>query len=72
MSIDPNQQILTPEERSELAKLVREQSKIRQEQNPTGKVVGISRIPNSPDIERFFAEVTRKRQAEATRTTAAD
>lgn len=72
MNIDPNQQILTPEERSELAKLVREQSKIRREQNPTGKVIGISRIPNSPDIEMFFAEVTGKCQAEATRATAAD
>jgi len=72
MSIDPNQQILTPEERSRLAKLVREQSKSRREQNPTGKVVGIRKISNSPKIESFFAEVTKKRQAEATRATAAD
>ena len=72
MRIDPNQPILTRNEKLKLADLVRRQNKVRRKQNPTGKVVGISRIPNSPEIEEFFAEVSRKRQAEATGATAAE
>ena len=69
MKIDPNQPILTREERLELHNLVRKHNKMRRKQNPTGRVAGISRIPNSPQIEKFFADITKKRQAEATRAT---
>ena len=65
MSIEPRQPILTRKERSQLAKLIREHNRRRREQNPTGKVVGIRRIPNSPEIEEFFAKVTKSRRAEA-------
>jgi hypothetical protein len=38
---------------------------MRRKENPTGRVVGISRIPNSPEIEKFFEDIAKKRQAEA-------
>ena len=65
MSIESRQPILTRKERTELAKLVREHNRRRRKQNPTGKVVGIKRIPNSPKIVEFFAKVTKRRRAEA-------
>ena len=71
MRIDPNQHILTREERLKLANLVRRQNKWRRKQNPTGRVVGIRRIPNSPEIEQFFVEISKKRQSEATGATTA-
>ena len=71
MKINANQPILTREERLKLAKLVRKQNKMRRKQNPRGRVVGISRIPSSPEIEKFFADITKKRQVEATGATTA-
>ena len=71
MEINANQPILTREERLKLAKLVRKQDKKHRKQNPTGRVVGVSRIPSSPEIERFFADITKKRQGEAIGATTA-
>ena len=71
MKIDRNQPILSREERLKLHNLVRKQDKMRRKENPTGRVAGIRRMPNSPEIERFFADITKKRLAVVTRATTA-
>ena len=72
MKMNPDQPILTRKERLKLASLVRRQNKELRKQNPTGRVVGISRIPNSTEIQEFFAEISKKRQSKATGATAAN
>ena len=68
MKIPLNQPILTREERLKLHSLIRKRDKVRRKQNPTGRVAGISRIPITPEIKEFFADIAKKRQAEVAST----
>ena len=68
MKFQLNQPILTREERLKLRYLIRKRDRTRRKQNPTGKVAGISRVPNTPEIDQFFADIAEKRQAKAAST----
>ena len=56
MSVDIKRYALTPGERMKLNRMLRKQRK-------KGKVTGISRIPNSPEIEEYLKRVSERREA---------
>ena len=63
MKFDVNEPMMTRSERIKLHYLCHKRAKaVRKEKNPPGKVAGINRIPNGPEIDKFLEEINRKRQ----------
>ncbi len=56
MNGDIKRSFLTPGERMKLHRMLRKQRK-------KGKVTGISRIPNSPEIEKYLKRVSKQRES---------
>ena len=54
-------EILTRREQAVLRLLIRRHEKRLRKRNPSGKMIGIQRVPSSPEIDEFFRKITEKR-----------